>query len=75
LPLQYLQVCLVRGGLAGPKCVLNSQLTTDIIASQLVDEPYKYNGAGKHFKFPCRFSVGQSVDETSCDFRLASCED
>jgi len=41
LPLQYLQVCFVRGGLVGPKCFLNSQLTTDIIASQLVDEPYK----------------------------------
>ena len=35
----------------------------------------KHNGAGKHFKFPCRFFVGQSVYETSCDFWLASCED
>ena len=41
--MQYLQVCFVRGGLAGPNCFLNNQLTTDIIASQLVDEPYKCN--------------------------------
>jgi hypothetical protein len=75
LPLQYLQVCFVRGGLAGPKCSLNSQSTTDIIASQLIDEPYKCNGVGRHFKFPRRFFVGQSVYETSCDFWLASCED
>jgi hypothetical protein len=68
-------MCFVRGGLAGPKCFLNSQSTADIIASQLVDELYKCNNAEEHFKFLRRFSVGQSVYETSCEFWLASWED
>jgi hypothetical protein len=63
LPLQYLQVCFVRGGFAGPKSFLNNQSTTDIIASQLVDELYKCNGAGRPFKFPLRVLVSPCMGD------------